>query len=196
MLESQQYLEFTKRVKDDIGTYEFLSSRAWDLTLYSEDVVGYITGFVIKSLYRCITCNTCKIVLESDTAMTPLQRQKQHGRLIKAPPAAIRICSTAEKYFRFFNKTKGIFNKNIKNLVLLLTTNTMENIPFTVMDSFSDHLFEDDISDGHCLQMIRLILKTYFKLRIHHEISKMMDLLRSKDRIRSLYTKTILFKHQ
>ncbi|CAH1981929.1 unnamed protein product [Acanthoscelides obtectus] len=191
LTDSKQYLDFEQDVKNNISTY-ISSSSAWDLTDYSENVVGYISGFVVKTMKKCVTCTKCSSALESSEVISTLQRVKQYGKLVKASRFVIQLCTAAEKYFRFFHKTTNIFNKNIHNLLETLKINTIKTLPPEILSHFEHHLFDDDPVDGHAVQLIKLILHHYFKLRIHHETAKNMD-LSAKTGVRSVLTKTILF---
>lgn len=51
--------------KLNMETYNFYSS-AWILTEHVKNMVGFISGFVINSLKKCITCSACKLLLESN----------------------------------------------------------------------------------------------------------------------------------
>lgn len=159
------------------------------------DIVAYISGFVVKSLKKCVTCLTCKRLLECEYIMSALQMRKQYGRLVKASTLVIDICKAAEKYFRFFDKTTNIFNKNIKNLIQILVKNTFETLSSSILTEFHDHHLEDDPIDGHAFELIKKILGTYFNLRIHHETVKKLDNSK-KARVRSIYTKSILFHNE
>ncbi|VEN47124.1 unnamed protein product [Callosobruchus maculatus] len=194
MLSTTEYSDFLQKIKNDIAIYQS-SSYAWGLTMFNEDVVAYISGFVVRSLKKYISCEKCKDLLESETVVSLLQRRKQFGNLIIASAMVINVCRAAEKYFRFFSKTTGLFNSHVKNVSLLLINNTMETLPSTIFSFFQNHLYDDDPIDGHASQLIKLILKQYFNLRIHHETVKKADESRST-RIRSVFTKTILFSHQ
>ncbi|EFA01018.1 Transposable element P transposase-like Protein [Tribolium castaneum] len=174
--------------------FDFQSqSSSWDLTDYVLDVVSYISGFVVKSLNKSVTCMQCLRLLEGDRTFSKLQQQKEYRHLYRASQMVVSVCQNAEKYFRYFHKTTGIFNKNIENLPQILIVNTMRNLPSSVMDVFGDHLYDDDPLDNHFHKLVKLILKGYFKLRIHHEARKSVDKI---DRIRTSLNKTILFKNQ
>lgn len=192
--QSKSYLDFEAEVKKNIGMFNCASS-AWHLTEYVEDTVGYISGFVVKTLKKCVTCSTCKNLLECEHILSPLQIRKQYGNLVKASKLVIDICKAAEKYFRFFEKTTNIFNKNIKNLINILVKNTFETLSSSILIQFADHHLEDDPIDGHAFGLIKKILGCYFNLRIHHETVKKLDASK-KARVRSIYTKTILFRNE
>lgn len=195
ILQSKEYLSFERSVKDNIEKNDCLTSSAWDLTIYTEDIVAYIAGFVIKSINRCVTCLKCREVLETSETISSLQKRKQFGNLIKASRPVIEICQIAEKYFRFFDKTIGIFNKNVKNLIDTLTKKAFQMVTPKILHHFNQHLLETDFLDGHVILLIKLILKKYFNLRVYHETVKRSDYLK-RNKIRSIFTKTILFRHE
>lgn len=91
-------------------------SEAWNLTDDIKDVSLYIAGFLERSLKKFITCTKCIILLEGDET-SRLQLRKEYKSLT-SPSKLIQIISTeAEKYFRFFSKTVGIFNKKTYNII-------------------------------------------------------------------------------
>jgi len=67
-----------------------------------------------------------------------------------------------------------------------------------VCDKFTSHRFLDHIKtqnnlDNHKVQLIKLIIEIYLKIRIHYEASK-----RNKEKVRSRqkFTKLILFSNE
>nr|CAI5833587.1 unnamed protein product [Callosobruchus analis] len=72
--------------------------------------------------------------------------------------------------------------------------NSIKTLPSAVLNHFDHYLFDDGPVDGHAIQLMRLILHNYFKLRIHQETIKNID-LSTKTRVRSIFTKTIFFRH-
>nr|CAH7719660.1 unnamed protein product [Callosobruchus chinensis] len=187
---AKHYLDFEEQLKNDIANYKFYSSEVWNLTEYVEDVVGYIIcGYVVKSLKKCITCNKCINILGGDSVRR-LQRRKTYGALTDPSDVVVKICMAAEKYFRFFQKTRDIFDKNVKNLPIILIKNTLETVSSNILDKFEHHMLEDDPINGHSVNLIKLISEKYFKIRIHYETMKKLDQAK-KVRIRSVYTKTL-----
>lgn len=192
--ESEEYLAYQKEVFQTIDENQVKTATTWNLTDYVEDIVAYIAGFVVKGIKKCVTCNKCLNLLESDISLSLLQQIKTYGALHKASTLVVDVCKVAEKYFRLFLKTDDLFRKN-HQLLLTLVTRTLNLIPLSVYDHFGDHLFDDEPIDGHTGELIKLILKNYFKIRIYHETVKKQDNL-TKNRVRSINTKTILFKNQ
>lgn len=192
--ESEEYASFLNKINEEIKN-EFLVSNAWDLTIYSQDIVAYIAGYVIRSLKKCVTCSTCLNLLESNITTSLLLERKKYGNLIKSSQLVIEACRTSERFFRFFHATTNIFNKNIKNLYEILILNTLKMLPVSIWDYFDDHIYVDEILNDHHIQLVKLILKNYFKIRIFYETVKKLEISK-KDRIRSIHTKLVLFRNQ
>lgn len=192
MGEDLQNTEEYISLSNSLNEHDYIPSSAWHLTSYLHDVVAYIAGFVVRCLKKCVTCENCLDLLESEETLSLLQRRKAYGVLNSASVLVINICKTGEKYLRIYMAEKGIFNK--KNISEILITGTVRNLDKKYFDIFSNHTVDMDPMNDHSLQLSKLILKHYFKVRIHHESAKCKDL--SENRIRSLLTKTILFKHQ
>lgn len=49
----------------NLSTDDCITSQAWHLTMYAEDVISYISGFVVKNLNKCITCDDCQKILKA-----------------------------------------------------------------------------------------------------------------------------------
>lgn len=192
--DTNEYARFIQNINEEIKN-NFIDSNAWDLTLYSQDVVGYIGGYVVKSLKKCVSCSTCLSLLESTISTSLLLERKRYGKLTIGSPLVIETCETAERFFRFFHATTNIFNKSIKNLYEILIVKTLQTLPPSIWNYFNDHLYVDEILNDHHIQLVKLILKTFFKIRIHYETVKNLEKLRT-NRIRSINTKLILFRNE
>ena len=81
-----------------------------------------------------------------------------------------------------------------KNILVIIVLKSLRNMPVSVFESLGQHLLEDDPLNGHTLQLSKLISQKYLNLRLHHESKKINEC--NKNRIRSILTKTILFKNQ
>ena len=71
--------EFEKTL-GEINKMDFLTSSAWHLTSLTSDIVAYIAGFIIKGLKKCITCELCLSLLESDQPLSLLKIRKTYGK--------------------------------------------------------------------------------------------------------------------
>nr|CAI5835367.1 unnamed protein product [Callosobruchus analis] len=45
---TSESLEYENKIKEDMMKSAYLNTPSWDLTDYTKDVVGYISGFVVK----------------------------------------------------------------------------------------------------------------------------------------------------
>lgn len=104
----------------------------------------------------------------------------------------IKICQVREKCLRLMKAEKNIFN--LRNINFILIQTSMRNLPQNIYEAFGDHFMTDNPINNHCVELIKLILNKYFKVRLHHEATKIND--HGQERVRSMLTKTILFKNQ
>lgn len=178
---------------DVIKEHNYAISDVWHMTTYVEDVVCYIAGFGLKALKKGVSCMEClKICTSDSSSVSKLQFRKTFGNLHCASKFLIEICKQAEKSLRLFKIINNIFDKNFNvNSIIYFTT---QRLPRKIYDQFGDHILDGNLLENHSNFLTRLILKIYFKIRIHYECSKIND--KSEIRLRSTYTKTILFKNQ
>lgn len=76
----------------------------------------------------------------------------------------------------------------------ILINKTIQNVPKSIYEHFGDHMYDEDAIDGHSMQLLKLVLEKYFKIGIHHETRTTLDA--NTVRIRSVLTKTVLFRNQ
>ncbi|VEN64055.1 unnamed protein product [Callosobruchus maculatus] len=171
----------------------FLNSMFCNLTSYSDDIIAYIAGFVVKQVKRLVECVYCLDILESDRSPSALQVRKCYGILSNASSYVVTLCKCAEKVIRAYAQInaglKGNFNNMLQNIIKM----SMEQLPRNLLECFQDHIYDDDPLSNHSVQLTKIILKTYVTLRLKYEVSKLDH---AKERIRSVYTKTVLFKNQ
>ena len=84
------------------------------LSLFSQNSVAYVAGFVIKSLRRlsrtCKQCVECLIESDADSigqGITSLLNMKDCGGLIKPSLSCYLICMAAEKAHKMFVRGFG-----------------------------------------------------------------------------------------
>lgn len=180
--------------EDYMEFQNYLATSPWQLTLYLEDVVAYVAGFVVKRLRKDTKCLSCLNLLETAAApLSKLQMRKEYGKLTKASPYVINICKYAENCFRLYKDNLKIDFKNISKILQILINYTLQNLPAGFGNVFEDHIFEDEPLSNHFILLSKKILEKYFILRLHHYTSNLKE---APKRIRSLLTKTILFKNQ
>lgn len=187
--EAPEFLEFDRQIED----HDYIGAPVWHLTTYITDIVTYIAGFVVRCLKKCVSCAFCRLLLVEESAASLLQRRKQFGNLTNASAFVIKICKAAEKSLRFFMIKNNIFNlRNVKSVLIM---RTIYDLPFHLYEHFGDHLTHDNVLNNHGRQLVQLVLHQYFKIRLHHESSRLRE-SQSGVRVRSLLTKSILFQNQ
>lgn len=182
-------------ILDDITDQSVCTSRAWDLTSYTDNIITYMAGFVVKKIKNSIVCGICFDLIENNEAKSAnflLQNRKKYGNLQQASDFVINVCRIAEKCLRYAKANGSIFKKNIKIQLIYLTK---RNLPLNILDSFHEHILDHEPLNNHGMQILNLILEIYFKIRIHHETKINLE-KKTCSRIRSIYTKTVLFKNQ
>ncbi|CAH1156107.1 unnamed protein product [Phaedon cochleariae] len=170
------------------------SSNVWNMTLYNEDVIGYTAGFVVRKIKPNVHCNLCLIMLETDENISALQLRKTYGRLIKASEFVINVCKEGEKCLRSFKSSSNLFSREFGNLKNFLIIKTIQNLPTNIYNSFEDHFYDEEPLSNHGYVLTKLILDSFFHIRIHHETTAKES--ERPARVRSSYTKNILFKNQ
>jgi len=116
---------------------------------------------------------------------------KNRGGLTKPSNDVIHICKIAEKTF-----TSRLFDvpKHMENPVNFLIVKSMAHINIkNVFNCLNDHIITQSSINNHLLQIVKLIIKKYIVIRLHHHNK---ELSQPKTRIRSHLTKVILFKNQ
>lgn len=189
LLDSEEYA----RNLDDFKEHNYAISNMWHLTTYVEDVVSYVAGFVLKGLHKVVTCTYClQICTSNNYNVSKLQSRKTFGNLNCASKFLTDICKYGEQALRYFKLNKNIFDKNFNSNILI--NFTIQRIPLNVYNIFGDHFLDHGVLENHSGALTKLILRSYFKIRIHYECSKIND--KTENKLRSMYTKTILFKNQ
>lgn len=136
---------------------------------YIDDVIHYITGFVIKKLYKQITCTICLKLLTNNKDV-PQQLSlldiKNKGGLVKPTKDVVYICKIAEKIFRTFQHTLPSIKNNIIEYLTIKATSKLEIQ--NIFPEISEHILDQSPLDNHLLQIIKFILQYYFKVRLYH----------------------------
>jgi len=154
---------------------------------YIDDIVAHIAGFIVFKIAKIISCDICKHQLYSNVCHSKLQVLKNRGTLTNASADVVTLCKIAEKTFR--ENMSILSERNILNTLLV---KTVRKVPSNIFSNTS-HLFDQSYLNDHRLQLIKIILNKYFKSRcIHYSNSKNANV----KRIRSKFTKLILFKSQ
>lgn len=181
--------EELERICDEHNYYSL--PRLFKLSEYVEDVVAYIAGFVVRKVKMIVKCEECIGVIESDIVTSKLVQQKSFGYMSNASQFVIVVCRLGEQYLRY---NKELFSKkSITYIQKYLMLQVLKNLPDTLHEAFSNHLFDEEPLSNHFIGLVKIVLDMFFKVRLHYETSKIQG---NDDKIRHILTKTILFKNQ
>lgn len=151
-------------------------------------LLTYIAEFVLYKVKKKILCTFYEKSLETNESVFVLIEPKNRGCLILPNHDVIEICKIAERVIRGYQRIDGL---NVANRI---TIECMRKININkYLISSTNHFLEQEPINNHLLQLIKLIMNIYITLRLHHINSSTNSIYQ---KIRTFYTKLILFKHQ
>lgn len=184
---------------------EYLNKKS--LSDFQENVLYYISGYIVRSLINNSTCNYCNNIMlfkeniEHDYTVTnhfsKFTNLINWGGLIPASDIVFRIVCFAEKQFRSIVDKQSIF-KNYTNIKNKLINTAIIHFSKKIEELVPIHpLNQEFISeDLHEVQIIRSILQIFIKCRMHHYSKlKNIELLGKSAPIRQKMTKLVLFSN-
>jgi hypothetical protein len=165
-------------------------STAWKLSPFVENVVEYISGFVVYKISKLLTCDVCLNELQEMNNEKPVfMKLKNRGTYLNPSKGVIKICKEAEKIIRQYSNK--LLTPQIISVLTLKVLGLVRSIfNNDVMDA---HIKSMDIFDNHKIQLLKLVIETYLKCRLHYEATKNNE---KEEYIRQKYYKLVLFKHQ
>lgn len=189
-IDSEQFI-----INDILMDHDYFGEN-WCFTDYADEVITYISGFIARTVKKRIDCSFCKQLLvlsdaqkETDTHRPDkLLQRKNRGGLCLPSPDVIIICKNAEKSLRLYNKDRLFQTKNILNILI---NQALCSLPSDIFN-MNDHLYDQLPSSDHRSQLMKLILKTFFNMRMKHESKTFTNF----KRIRMRNNKLTLFQNQ
>ena len=187
---------------EDHGYYKINDEH---LSLFTQNSVAYVAGFVIKSLRRlsrtCKQCVQCLIESDADSigeGITSLLHMKDCGGLIKPSNSCYKICMAAEKAHKMFVREFGD-SLNVPPPRFMLMTTVMDSLlpkSKTLFPTIQPHLMESEFSvDNHFVSLVKEVANTYISLKLHLQTATLTRKSITNP-IRHKYTKLIQFKNQ
>ena len=156
-----------------------------NLSLYVDNIVEYIAGWVARKLGKTIKCEHCATSLINTSSLpNRLITIKRRRNLVSPSPSVLSICRMAESVFR----TKERWGQDFVSA----TIRRLLGIDLFPQLGHHDRNTVDGI-DSHQSSLIRLIVSTYFNLRQNHNC-KLRNLQLQRSRMRSMYN-TLLHYH-
>ena len=145
-----------------------------------DNVLFYITGFLVRPLLQKLTCNTCKSALLLDLTdpnatkypQYPLYAKftllKQKGGLIFPSPAVLKIVKATEVLFKrrvLWTKKAINFQKNIS---LQIEGALLKQLGPTIFSNIEGHFFDHTLIEesDHLTTLMRVITKKYLSMRL------------------------------
>lgn len=169
---------------------------------YSENVITYISGFVIRKIQKRIKCPKCIEALHFSEDIDYMENslklinRKSKGGLLLPSKSLQEVCKIVENKIQVLLEIeKHLPPKKIFIESLLKYTNKI-TFDDNLFRSLKDHSFDFGIEeDSHKKLLISEIIKVYSSIRIF-SITKKINEDISGEKIRKSLNKLILFKHQ
>jgi hypothetical protein len=185
-------------VDHDFAGFDHAYSCTTRLSLFTQNVMVYVAGWVVRKLLTRVKCEPCQeglVELESqslDDESHKLLRFKQKGGLKVPSASVVKIVTCAEKHLRSLSDihiaTPSLSMKKIEMRVLA------EAAGINICDPTHSAETQEGI-DNHNISLIRLIASTFLGMRQHHIVKLHNERIRGRV-CRYNLTKTILFKGQ
>lgn len=172
----------------DIEDSNFISSMPWmpeGMESVIKSIVEYICGYVVKRIAKKIKCESCVTVLYGDVREGSLIYMKDEGGLIYPSQDVFEIGVKSERVFRKFIKDKNVNENMFKKLV-----NECLVLCKQLFKTLNIHMYESPASSNHKYLLIKLVIETYFIIRIKYE-AKLQNI--AKDSLRHFYNKLVIF---
>ena len=152
---------------NEVFDHDYCNSPLYCNNIAINDIVSYIAGFVVRKVKKIIHCHTCSTLLtlgSPDGSTLMLMKQKDRGNLTKPVTDIGEICQLAEQVFR---GTNLLHNRN-ENRILHLTTTTIRRLRVNILSELDDQIKEQERLFDHNYELVKLILSSYFNIRMHH----------------------------
>ena len=148
-------------------------------SLYQDSSIGYIGGFIVRSMLKHLSCKVCASALVQPArnvihANSLLTLVKNNGGLYFPSDDVVKVLRICEFVFRSmvsgtdFRKPKITSEKNIKNkMVNLVMWDLMKKSVFaSLLKHDIDHDFA--MEDMHSSQLCRVIAVKYLDIRLYN----------------------------
>eukprot|EP00794_Sanderia_malayensis_P008598 gene8598-9513_t len=190
---------------------------AGSLTPVAENVLYYMSGYVVRKIGSAITCSKCVLALLQSSpraledhgycimdAGCKLTIRKNKGGLIFASNGVFEIIKTCEQLFciHVLNKNSKITSEEgiCKKLIVLCARQLAWKIDKLFPNLERSCLEPEDpaTAGSHAIQIIKEVAKRYLTLRLqtYAKLYNRVVINKSKASVRHKMTKAILFKNQ
>ncbi|KAB0798672.1 hypothetical protein PPYR_09665 [Photinus pyralis] len=188
-----------------IGDHDYAIPKLPPLTAFCQNVVGYISGFVVRMMKRKIKCQTCILSLHDvastsstlDTALLLVDQQNK-GALLRPSKDLMEVLLIVEKNIKkVFTISDGKMPKDDSFYLTFCHQLAMSMFAENkVFKSLNDHRLECSLlEESHIMRVIKTAVLCYTKIRLYH-VTQRQSQLASGELIRKKYTKLFLFPNQ
>ena len=147
-------------------------------TIWHEDVLMYIGGYIVKKVTRCIKCAECAtaLITEEDTqpyqpssSKSSLTSFKTYGKLISPSSSVLKVVKRADKSLRnMVVKWSQLTDKSIP----VVQRDVLQEVKPTVFTSLEQHskethVLDENLQDDHITTIIKKITFLYTKIFLH-----------------------------
>jgi hypothetical protein len=193
--ESFQTYEVQTEEEEDSSSREYINSILTQ-SEYKSDVLGYIAGYVQKTILTREQCSQCKIYL-TDMKMVEsnlLLDIKNRGPLCIPSGEVVKIVKVAHSVVeKRLHEPDLLTEKNVVEKLAIKTVNILNGLYPSLMENLSQHADVCSIFSSHKIKLMKKISSFYITTLLHHFCRQ----YNNKDaRIRNMYSKLILFKNQ
>lgn len=181
------------------------------LSEFSDNVVGYIAGFVVRKLCQTVKCEECVQACKSLSSVsncsfnsklsTALTIFKNRGGLIVPSGSVIEICRTAERLLRKACNSNLGKPPGERNFPAVLSNKAFEQIllcRMTLFPELTDHFRDTFVLDNcisHMCVLTKTILMHYIETRLN-AVTKNAALAVTGTNLRHFLTRQIIWAHQ
>lgn len=174
-----------------ISDHNYLPN-ATDISEFSENVIEYIAGYIVKQLRKTLHCEECiDALIDKNHKQNNLICVKNEGGLIQPAKIVIAICIKCEKIIRHVLHVNDNMLSN-KLFDMYLTNNILQSfININVFEMLQEHSHDQSPLENHVVHLIRAIIQKYVKIRLHYLALNSRNKGINK---RHLFNKIVLFK--
>jgi hypothetical protein len=161
-------------------------------TIWHEDVLEYIGGYIARKITSCIKCAECASALAMENNNHPslpdhtycqfessskssLTSFKTYGKLTSLSPSVVKVVKVADRFLRFM---VGKWSHFSDKAILTLQRDVLQEVKLTAFQSLQQHSLETHVldknpRDDHITIMIKSITDLYSKIFLY-QFSKIL----------------------
>lgn len=162
---------------------------------FQENVIGYISGYVVRMTRKVLKCEECINSLYSEyggahpTALK-LLFSKTRGGLIIPSKDVTDLCLITNKYFK-----NSDINLKLKHQDERLALRILNDLNISgLFPALHDHQFHTEIHNNHIYKLAKTVIKCFIKIKFS-QIAKQIN-ESNTTHIRQQLSRLIIFRHE